>query len=427
MTVNALPSPTISGDYSPCVSPQYEDYYTEGGMTGYVWTVSAGGSIYSGQGTSHLRVIWNTAGIQTLSINYTNASGCTLPTPYSVDIFVNPLPGAAGTITGTGTVCAGQQGVAYSTTPVINATTYTWTLPAGATIASGAGTYSITVNFGTTASSGNIIVAGTNACGSGTPSPPFAVTVNPLPAVAGPITGSSSVCQGQTGVVYSVATITHATGYVWTLPAGATITAGNNTKQITVSFSASASSGVITVHGTNACGSGGNSPDFNVTVNPVPPTPVITENGAILTSSAPSGNQWYLNGVAIPGATGQTFEVTESGDYYVIVTLSGCSSDPSNTITIVMPGINQLTGTRLQVFPVPNDGMFTVACTWSADENLTLEVYNYLGVRIHESKIYPIQGKVERIVDLRPIPNGIYTVVLRTADDRVLRRILVNK
>ena len=427
VTVNALPSPSINGDYYPCVGTQYVDYYTEGGMSNYQWTVSAGGSIYSGQGTSHLRVIWNTSGAQSLSINYINASGCTLAVPYSADIFVSPVPGVAGTITGTATVCAGQQGVAYSTTPVMNATSYTWTLPAGATIASGTGTNSITVNFGTNASSGSITVAGTNDCGSGTPSAPFAVTVNPLPAGAGTISGPTPVCQGETGVVYSVATIANATGYAWTLPAGATITAGNNTKQITVSFSASASSGVITVHGTNACGSGESSPDFDVTVNPVPPTPVITESGGILTSSAPSGNQWYFNDVLIPGATGQTYEATESGDYFVIVTINSCSSEPSNIINVVISGISHHSGTSINVFPVPNEGMFTVIGTWIMDEPITLEVYNYLGVKIFDMGILPLQGKIEQTVDLRPAPNGVYTVILRTSDNKVIRRILVNK
>ncbi len=427
VTVNPLPMPTISGNASPCVSPQYVDYYTEGGNTGYVWTVSAGGTIYSGQGTSHLQVIWNMTGLQSLSVNYTNSSGCTLPAPTTTNIFVNPVPAAAGTVTGTATVCAGQQGVAYSTTSVMNATSYSWYLPAGATIASGAGTTSITVNFGAGTVSGNITVAGANQCGDGPLSPPFPVTVNPLPAAAGTITGDASVCQGETGVVYSVATIASATGYAWTLPAGATITAGNNTKQITVSFSASASSGVITVHGTNTCGSGANSPDFSVTVNPKPATPTITESGGTLTSSAASGNQWYFNGTAIPGATGQTYEATQSGDYYTIVTLNGCSSDPSNTINVTMIGINQLSGTTFNIYPVPNDGKFSVTCGGITVESLTLEVYNYLGVRIYDTRVSPLQGNVEQIIDLRPVPNGVYTVVLRTDDNRIVRRILVNK
>src|SRR5690606_21668939 len=47
------------------------------------------------------------------------------------------------------------------------------------------------------------------------------------------------------------------------------------------------------------------------------PTPVVTRQGLNLQSSVADGNQWYLNGFPIPGATGQTITPTESGDYSV--------------------------------------------------------------------------------------------------------------
>jgi len=94
--------------------------------------------------------------------------------------------------------------------------------------------------------------------------------VNFMPIAAGTITGTSSVCQGQSGVSYSVPAIDNATDYIWTLPIGATITAGTNTNNITVDFNAIATDGNITVDGTNSCGDGTVSADFAVTVNPLP-------------------------------------------------------------------------------------------------------------------------------------------------------------
>src|SRR5207248_3676358 len=66
-----------------------------------------------------------------------------------------------------------------------------------------------------------------------------------------------------------------------------------------------------------------------VTVNPIPATPTITPGGpttfctggsVTLTSSSASGNQWFLNGNPIGGATSQTFIATASGNYPVPVT-----------------------------------------------------------------------------------------------------------
>jgi len=59
-----------------------------------------------------------------------------------------------------------------------NATSYVWYLPTSATGTST--TNSITVNYGTSAVSGNIIVKGHNSCGDGATSN-LAITVNPLP------------------------------------------------------------------------------------------------------------------------------------------------------------------------------------------------------------------------------------------------------
>jgi len=84
-----------------------------------------------------------------------NLNGC-LSTPNTTVVTVNPLPASAGTISGLTTVCQGQNSVTYTVPVITNATSYVWTLPSGATGTSS--TNSITVNYGTSAVSGNITV-----------------------------------------------------------------------------------------------------------------------------------------------------------------------------------------------------------------------------------------------------------------------------
>ena len=110
------------------------------------------------------------------------------------------------------------------------------------------------------------------------------------PGIADSISGETIVCQGQSAVEYSVPTITYASGYHWTLPSGATVTAGANTNHITVSFSTSATSGNITVYGTNdcKCGDGEISPNFHITVIQLPEAPLdVVSNKTNVCSNDP--------------------------------------------------------------------------------------------------------------------------------------------
>lgn len=87
--------------------------------------------------------------------------------------------------------------------------------------------------------------------------------------VPGLISGANSVCQGQTGVTYTVDPIPGVTSYHWNVPPGAAIINGNASNSITVDFSVVAVNGSITVCGVNECGNGPAS-TLPVTVNLLP-------------------------------------------------------------------------------------------------------------------------------------------------------------
>jgi len=427
VTVNSGASPTITGSTNLCINSGYYNYTTESAMTAYNWTVSPGGVINYGSGTSVITVSWVASGAQWVKVNYTNPAGCSALNPTQLNVTVNPLPGAAGAITGTAAVCGGANGVAYSVAAITGAASYVWSLPAGATIATGAGTNAITVNFAGNASSGNITVYANNTCGNGAASPAFAVAVTPLPGAAGTITGTASVCEGATGVSYSIPSVVGATSYIWTVPSGAAISGGLNTNNITVDFPTGAISGNITVYATNSCGNGTVSPNFAVTVNAIPATPVVTNTGDTLHSSAPTGNQWYFEGTIIVGATAQTYVATQDGLYWTIVTINGCSSAESNHKQIITTGIDKHSSSSINVYPVPNDGRFNVTITNASVETYSIHVYNGLGVAIYEEAKVEVNGTLQKVIDLRPVANGVYTIIFENGQSQVVKKVVVNK
>lgn len=71
-----------------------------------------------------------------------------------------------------------------------------------------------------------------------------------------------------------------------------------------------------------------------VAISPVGPFTVCQGSSAQLTSSVTSGNQWYLNGSPVAGATGQTFNAAQSGTYKVIT--QGCFPATSNSIAVTV-------------------------------------------------------------------------------------------
>ncbi|MEI6899658.1 MAG: T9SS type A sorting domain-containing protein, partial [Bacteroidota bacterium] len=201
------------------------------------------------------------------------------------------------------------------------------------------------------------------------------------------------------------------------------------TNSIIVNFSMSAISGVINVHGTNTCGNGPASPDYAVTVNVIPPTPIVTVTGnEQLHSNIPNGNQWYFAGAPIPGATSQDYTATQTGYYWDVVTWSGCSSDTSNHVYVLITGIVDLPAqAQFNIFPVPNDGRFTVTVTYPTHEILNLVIYNNLGEKISEMNKIEVNGTIEKKIDLRPASPGIYSVVFEIGDKRVVKKIIITR
>ena len=308
---------------------------TTGGTT-YSWNFGTGATPATANTIGPHSVTYSTSGSKTVSLTITEGAANTeTKTNY---ITVNPLPGAAGTITGTAAVCQGQSGVAYSVPAITGATSYSWTYSGtGATITGT--TNSVTISFAANATSGNLTVHGVNGCGNGTESANYGITVNPLPGAAGTITGTAAVCQGQSGVAYSVPAITGATSYSWTYSGtGATIT--GTTNSVTISFATNATSGNLTVRGVNSCGNGTVSANYGITVNPLPSQPTITAGGpttfcaggsVTLNSSAGTSYLWSN------GATTQSINVTTSGNYTVQVTnAAGCQSVASAATTVTV-------------------------------------------------------------------------------------------
>ena len=239
------------------------------------------------------------------------------------------------------------------------------------------------------------------------------VLVTYLPSCPDSVAGLTTVCQGQTSVVYTVPLITNATSYIWTLPNDAT--GVSNTNTITVDYGANAVSGNISVVGSNMYGE---SPatTLQIIVNPLPATPVISISGDTLTSNAPLGNQWYNSSGVIVGATNATYTITSSDNYYCIVTLLGCSSDTSNNINALLTNVNEtFLQNNLKIYPNPSSSDITFQTNIRLN-NATLVLTDYSGRTV--AKINNISD-YSFILHRTNLDNGLYFVQL-IEDNRII-------
>lgn len=217
----------------------------------YVWTVPFGATIVGPASGTSITVDYGgqfTNGqITVAAVNICGQN----PTNNPRTLAVTALPVQPGAISGPVNGVCTSTGVVYSIAAVPTATTYTWTVPTGATIVNGQGTNSITVSFNSTFIEGDITVLASTACGS---SAATSLAVAGATVMPGPITGSTIGNCRLESQTYSIAPVPGATSYTWVVPQRVRILSGQGTTSVQVKFDEDYETGDICVYTNNSCG-----------------------------------------------------------------------------------------------------------------------------------------------------------------------------
>jgi len=100
-------------------------------------------------------------------------------------------------------------------------------------------------------------------------------------------------------------------------------------------------------------------------INPAKPTITLSNvntESPTLTSSSASGNQWYLNGIAITGATSPTYTAATPGIYKVQVKADNCLSAFSSDTPLIVTGDSKQHGrSEIAVYPNPVDDYLMIS------------------------------------------------------------------
>ncbi|CCH56161.1 peptidase S8 and S53 subtilisin kexin sedolisin [Fibrisoma limi BUZ 3] len=242
-----------------------------------------------------------------------------------------------------------------------------------------------------------------------------AVAVSPgTPATASiTVNGSTTICQGAN--VTLLANAGEGLSYQWLRDGRAISGATSNTLRATTS-------GSYAVQVTSTC--------LPVTSTAVavsvrtPQTPTITVDGFTLVSNAPAGNQWFLDGVPIPGATSQTYVVVQTGRYSVRGNVNGCGESLSNEVYLAIlatepdPDSGSLT-----VYPNPAINQVTVTFLTQAalKQPPTVQLIDSRGSLIRTAPLQRDGKAYSAQLPVADLPGGTFFVTVRTAPDQPLQ------
>jgi hypothetical protein len=196
----------------------------------------------------------------------------------------------------------------------------------------------------------------------------------------------------------------------------------DTTRTITVTRSGTYSCGVTLPNGLP-----GLSDNVTVIVHPLPPTPVITRAGDVLSTGPAARWQWYRDGVALAQSNVQTLKVDSTGAYQVRVTDgNGCEalSDPFG-VSVLIVDEGHAVGQRFQLYPNPADGILSVEITLDRPASAVLVLRDLLG-REHRRVTHDgVSRAITERIDLRGLRPGLYLLHLQAGTQVSTRKVLV--
>ncbi len=320
ITVNSIPTITaISNDGPACEGGTITLSVTVSGSPTFSWTGPNSYTSSTEDPTVTTSATSAMAGTYTVT---TTENGCTDTDQTTVT--VTPLPSGSGSISPTAAVCEGTTET-YTISGISDATSYTWSADNGATT-TGSTSTSEDITAGST--DFTITVTPENSCGTSTPITQN-ITVNGNTGAAGSITGTTSICDNQSNEGFSIASVTNATSYTWTVTGDGSITSGQGTTNITVDFG-TMSSYTIEVTPSGLCGDGAPSQlvvnntgsvaaAISISQNP---DPVCSGSDADIVANVTGGGatptiEWWVDGV---------LEATNNNTTYTLSSPTGTES-----------------------------------------------------------------------------------------------------
>ncbi len=240
---------------------------------------------------------------------------------------VNVLPDDVEEIFSTtdmGSVCQGAINIDYYVDPVTNADSYQWTVDPGINIISG-GITNILVDFDRSFTGGYIRVYAENGCGTSRVVERW-INASVLPdEINVAPTGDTDICEGESGLVYSINPVANASSYEWDIPTGFIVVGDDSGPTIVVDIDPNvvSTTDVIRVRPINSCSSNEPwSPALTINITPLP-------NAYAGLDERICGTTYTLNADALNSGESGQWEIIKGSGQYTNAAIDQISSSAS--------------------------------------------------------------------------------------------------
>lgn len=138
------------------------------------------------------------------------------------------------------------------------------------------------------------------------------------------------------------------------------------------------------------------------------PAPVVSYDGETLSSTMANSWQWLLDGVVIPGATGQTLAPVGNGFYQVRANLGSSCVLISDSVLVTNTGIHEMGNFSPSIFPQPAHATVELRSDQIGKPEYALELVDAAGQTIRTT-VWP--SHLSSIsIDVRDLAEGTYVV-----------------
>lgn len=240
---------------------------------------------------------------------------------------------------------------------------------------------------------------------------------DPLPVA--PTLVDETICANSVSTV-TVPAIPGAIDYTWSSTGDVVIVGGQGTNS--VSISSAGAGGTLSVYASNICGDGPTAVS-TITVNALPTVGLTaTMTGTfcggqdVTLTGSPAGGTYTQVAGSAPALAGNIFNAPAQGVWTIEYTYTdgnGCENSTTIDFTIdCMVGLDLISASgKMNVYPNPNNGVFTIKSDLHSGG--TLELFNVAGQLVHTQIIDDLS---EKVVEIKDLTSGVYTVTIKAGD-----------